>query len=378
MIQEVLTLDEGRIIAHVDTGAIKANIAALYSRTKGRAGIMAVLKADGYGHGAIPIARALEDLPHVSGYAVATAAEGCRITDAGLKKPVLILGPVFSKTYEQLAERDIRCSVCTVDALEAASKAKGTVRVHIPVDTGMSRIGIFPDDAGLDFVKRALSTKGVEVEGIFTHLATADEEDLSGALGQKKAFYDFTDRIKNETGISIPLLHCDNSAGALATDIGRANIIRAGIAMYGIRPSAETRMNDVTLRPALTLTSHVTHIKTVPAGTPVSYGGTFVTKKETVIATIPVGYGDGYPRELSGTGEVLIRRKRAPIIGRVCMDQLMADVSDIDGVEVTDRVTLIGSDGDETITLEELASRSGRFHYELLCGLSPRVPRLYL
>ena len=260
---------------------------------------------------------------------------------------------------------------------EALRQGK-VLKIHIKVDTGMSRIGISPDDAGLGFIRQVMELPGLEIEGIFTHFARADETDKSSAMGQFVRFGAFTERIRAELSLDIPLKHCANSAAIMELPETRMDLVRAGIALYGLWPSEEMDRSRISLRPLFRLYSHIVYVKTVPAGTPVSYGGTYVTKKKQRIATIPVGYGDGYPRGLSGKGDVLIRGRRAPVLGRVCMDQFMVDVTDIPEAKEGDLVTLIGRDGKEEITMEELGDISGRFNYELACDLGSRIPRVYM
>jgi alanine racemase len=264
---------------------------------------------------------------------------------------------------------------------QAAEKDGQPIHIHVAVDTGMSRIGITPDDKGLDFIRRALQLqdKGcICLEGIFTHFSRADETELDHTRGQLRRFSDFTARIEEELGYRIPLRHCSNSAGIIRLPESNFDLVRAGITLYGLWPSADVPRDPVPLKPVMSLQSHIVYVKTVPAGTQVSYGGTYVTAQEERIATVPVGYGDGYPRSLSNRGYVLIRGQKAPIRGRVCMDQMMVDVSHIPGVREGDTVTLIGQDGHLSITMEELGDLSGRFNYELACDISPRVPRVFV
>ena len=316
------------------------------------------------------------------GFAVATPEEAHILRMAGIEKPILILGYSFPYSYEMLAEEEIRPAVFREDCLEelsdAAQKAGKTIRVHIKVDTGMNRIGIRPDEDGLAFVRKVCGCKGIEVEGIFTHFYKSDEVDKTCAEGQLDIFLAFVDRVEKELGIEIPYKHCANSAAIMELPKSGLDLARAGIAMYGLYPSEEVSKTSVPLKAALSLYSTVVYVKDIRAGETVSYGGTFTAKKPMRVATVPVGYGDGYPRSLSGKGWVLIRGKKAPILGRVCMDQFMVDVTEIEGAAAGDKVVLLGADGQEYISAEELGELSGRFNYELVCDLCKRIPRVYL
>ncbi|MDE7249428.1 MAG: alanine racemase, partial [Lachnospiraceae bacterium] len=262
----------------------------------------------------------------------------------------------------------------------AALREKGVRKkamVHIKVDTGMSRIGIRANEEGVSFVKEAFDTEGIEIEGIFTHFARADENDKSFAENQLREFEEFIKKIRLETGKEFPIRHCSNSAGIIEIPRANMDMVRAGIILYGLWPSNQVEQNIVELTPALSLYSQIVYVKEIEAGTPVSYGGTFTAPSRMRIATIPAGYGDGYPRGLSGKGYVLVHGRKAPVLGRVCMDQFMIDVTDIPEAKQGDKVTLIGRDGQETITVEMLGELSGRFNYELVCNLGKRIPRVY-
>lgn len=371
-----------RVWAEIDLDAALFNMEAMHRNLKPGTRMTAVIKTDGYGHGALRIAEKLEPLDYLWGYAVATFEEAMELRSGGIQKPVLILGYVFPYCYEELSEYGIRPACFREDMLEelsmAAQKTGKKTAVHIAVDTAMSRIGVRPDDSGLSFVKKALETPGIEVEGIFTHFSKADETPEDNTKRQIREFTEFCDRIERELGYCVPIRHCSNSAGLIRFPEANLDMVRAGITLYGLWPSEEVPKDIVPLKPLLSLYSHVVYVKTVPAGTAVSYGGTFVTGRKTRLATIPVGYGDGYARGLSNKGEVLIRGKRVPICGRVCMDQFMVDVTDLPEVKEGDKVTLIGTDGEETITMEELGRVSGRFNYEFACDLSKRIPRVYV
>lgn len=370
-----------RVWAEVDLDAIWENMVHMKENIAENTKILAVIKTDGYGHGGVPIAKMLEQLDFMFGYAAATYEEAHVLREAGVKKPILILGYTFPYCYEELIREEIRPAVYRRDTVEelaaAAAKAGKKAKVHIKVDTGMGRIGITPDEEGLEFVRFLIEHPELEVEGIFTHFAKSDETDKTSANHQLELFQDFIKKIQTELGITIPVKHCSNSAAILEMPQANMDMVRAGITTYGLYPSEEVSKDIVPLRAAMSLYSHIVYCKTIHAGQSVSYGGLFTAQKDTRVATIPVGYGDGYPRSLSGKGYVLIRGKKAPILGRVCMDQFMVDISEIPGVMEGDKVTLLGVDGTERITAEELGELSGRFNYEFVCDLGKRIPRVY-
>ena len=371
-----------RVYATVDLDAICYNMEHMHANLKPGTRMIGVIKTDGYGHGAVPIGRELEKLDYVFGYAVATAEEASILRHAGLTKPILILGYTFPYCYEELIRQEIRPAVFRQDSIdelaECAAKLHKPAKVHIKVDTGMTRVGIRPDESGLAFVEKVLHTEGIELEGIFTHFARADETDKFCARMQLDRFRGFIRQIEETYDYSIPVKHCSNSAGIVELPEANMDVVRAGITLYGLWPSEEVSRNIVSLHPVLSLKSHIVYIKDVEAGVPISYGGTYITPKKMRVATIPVGYGDGYPRGLSNKGYVLIRGKKAPILGRVCMDQFMVSVEEIPDAKEGDEVTLIGTDGTEQITMEELGGLSGRFNYELACDLGKRIPRVYV
>lgn len=370
-----------RVYAAVDLSAVRFNMERMQETLSPGTKMIGVIKTDGYGHGAVPIGRELETLPYVFGYATATAEEAVLLRKAGLKKPILILGYTFPYSYEELVKQEIRPAVFRRDMLEELNACAGKLGkkafVHVKVDTGMSRIGIRPDEEGLAFMEWASKLPHIVIEGAFTHFARADEADKGPAEKQLSQFKEFLEKAERLIGKEIPMKHCSNSAGILTMPEANLSVVRAGITMYGLSPSGEVTKDILSLRPALSLKSCLVYVKEVEAGTPVSYGGTFVTEKRTRIGTVPVGYGDGYPRSLSNKGYVLIRGKKAKILGRVCMDQFMVDISDIPEAGEGDEVTLIGRDGEEEITMEMLGVLSGRFNYELACDLGKRIPRVY-
>ena len=370
-----------RIRADIDLDAVLYNMEQMHRNLKPGTKMMGVIKTDAYGHGAVQIGRELERLPYVFGMAAATAEEALILRACGIGKPILILGYVFPYAYEALIQKEVRMTVFRKDMIgeinECAGKMGKKAIVHIKVDTAMSRIGIKPDDSGISFIRECLSMEHITVEGIFTHFARADEKDKEAVLAQLRTFRDFLDLSAKETGYDFPIRHCSNSAGIVELREANMDMVRAGITLYGLWPSEEVSKDIVSLKPVLSLKSHIVYVKEIPKGTCVSYGGTFQAKRNMRIATVPAGYGDGYPRGLSNKGSVLILGKRAAVLGRVCMDQFMVDVTEIPEAAEGNEVTLIGRDGEDVITMEELGALSGRFNYELACDLGKRVPRVF-
>lgn len=368
-----------RVYATVDLDAVAANMESMRRNLAPGTQMLGVVKADGYGHGAVPIARALD--PYVLGYAVATIEEARILQRHGIQKPILILGVTHPGNYEELVKNRIRPAIFTYgQALPLSQEAcrQGTVaRIHLALDTGMSRIGMRPDREGADLAARIQALPGIEIEGMFTHFAKADERDKTAAVEQLARYQEFVELLK-EQGVEIPWKHCSNSAAIMGLPQAHLNLVRAGISIYGICPSDEVSREQVPLKPVMGLKSFVTYVKTLEAGAQVSYGGTFTATERMEVATVPVGYGDGYPRSLSGKGHVLIHGKEARILGRVCMDQFMVDVTGIPHVEPDTPVTLVGRDGDQEITVEDLEAMGGGFRYEIVCNLGKRVPRVYL
>lgn len=369
-----------RVCAEIDLDAVAYNMEQMKKRIGDNARLIGVIKTDGYGHGAVPIAEMFEEMDYVWGYAVACIGEAVVLRKNGIKKPILILGCVFPDEYETMIEYDIRAAVYTEQMAEAMSET--AVRMgkkayfHIKVDTGMGRIGFQVNEESADVIERISRLPNVCIEGMFTHFAKADEKDKTYTLQQHEKFMWMKAEMEKRN-ISILYFDCDNSAGIIDFPDMKHDLARAGISTYGMYPSDEVNKSAVDLKPALRLTSHVSFVKEVEPGTSISYGGTFVAPEKMKVATIPVGYGDGYPRSLSNKGSVLIHGKRAKILGRVCMDQFMADVTGIPETEFMDEVTLIGKDGSDEITVEELSDLSGRFNYEFVCCLGRRIPRVY-
>ena len=360
----------------IDLDAISENFNAIAAKAK--VPVMAVIKADAYGHGAIEVARLLQD--RAAFFGVSSMLEATELRRAGLTNPILILGHTPVKAFSTAIREGIRPTIFRYEdavALSEAAAAEGIpAAFHFAVDTGMSRIGFQATEEDADVCARIAKLPGLVPEGIFSHFATADCEDLSRSREQAKRFDMFCHMLKAR-GVELPIRHLNNSAGIMNFD-AHYEMVRAGIVTYGMYPSEEVSPDLLALKPALQFLSKVTFVKTLPAGREISYGGTYTTAKETRVATVPVGYADGYRRSLSGKFHVLIHGKKAPILGRVCMDQMMVDVSDIPETRPGDRVTLVGTDGAETITMEQIAAAADSFNYEFVCGISRRVPRIYV
>ena len=367
-----------RTYCEIDLKAIRENYINIKKKTGDKAMTMAVIKADGYGHGAVPIAKEIEHLDYVYGYAAATVEEGMILRNNGIQKPILILGYIFPDQYEEVIQAEICPSVFTLEMAKelsaAAEKVGKDCRMHFAVDTGMSRIGYQVTEEAADEMAQIAKLPHMIVEGIFTHFAKADEYDKTFTKEQIQKFKKMI-AMMEDRGVSIPVKHCSNSAGIAEIREANMDMVRAGITLYGMWPSEEVAHN-ISLHPVMSLKSHIAFVKTLEKGRKISYGGIYETPSEKRIATIPVGYADGYARGLSNKGYVLIHGKKAPICGRVCMDQFMVDVTEIPEAKEGDPVTLLGKDGSECITMEELGELSGRFNYEFACLITPRVPRI--
>lgn len=373
-------MQNSRVYAGINLSAVLHNLEEMHKNINNDTKIVAVIKTDGYGHGALPIAKAIEQVPYLWGYAVATADEAMALVDDGRKKPILILGISFAEQFDAIVRNDIRPCVCdfeTAKKLSEIAVSKNKIcHIHIKIDTGMSRIGFQVNQETANIIFEISKLPKIKIEGLFTHFANADESDKYLTNCQMDLFGQMCTMLK-ERGIDIPIKHCSNSAGIVDIPEANMNMVRAGIILYGLWPSDEVNKNNIDLEPVMSLKSHISYVKDLEAGRRVSYGGTYITPETQKIATVPVGYGDGYARSLSNKGYVLVRGQRAPICGRICMDQFMIDVSHIEGVRVGDAVTLLGQDGKERITMEELGDISERFNYEFACLITPRVPRVY-
>ena len=359
----------------IDLDCIARNFDAV--QAKAGVPVMVVVKADAYGHGAVQIARQLQD--RCAFFGVSSISEALELRRGGIRTPILILGHTPSAAFGLAVEQDIRPSIFSLEGAkklsEEACRQGKTAAFHFALDTGMSRIGFQADEQAADDCAEAARLPGVFAEGLFSHFATADCADLTKARAQAELFDRFVDMLK-ERGLQIPICHLDNSAGVMNFS-RHYDMVRSGIVTYGLYPSEEVEKNLLALEPAMVWRSRITHVKTLPAGREISYGGTFVTDKPTVVATVPVGYADGYRRSLSGKFYVLVHGVKAPILGRICMDQMMVDVSNVPDVAVGNKVVLMGEDRGQRITAQELAEAAGTFPYELICGISRRVPRYY-
>ncbi len=368
-----------RTYALIDLGAVRHNITAERKRVGEGVKIMAVIKANAYGHGDIEVAEALDGL--VDAYGVAIPEEALRLRKNGVKKMLLILGYSGKDWFEDIIREEISQTVYSYSMAkqlsDIAANMGETAKIHIKIDTGMSRIGFMPVKDNIDVIRAISELPGIQIEGAFTHFARADEETSEAAREPYEKFMIFLGELENR-GVHIPIRHAANSASIIQFPESRLDMVRSGITTYGLYPSEKVSRDILHIIPALQWKSQVSFVKRIHPGTSVGYGGTFTASRETVVATIPVGYADGVKRDLSGKGHVLIRGQYAPIIGKICMDQFMVDVTEIDDISEGDTVTLIGTDGEHKISVEEVAELSHSFNYEYVCGISARVPRKYI
>ena len=359
----------------IDLDTVSAN----FDRIAAKAGtpVMAVIKADAYGHGAIQVAKLLRHKCNFFG--VSSMLEALELRQAGLDNPILILGQTPVAAFPEAIRLGIRPAIFhyadAVALSQEAVRQNVIAPFHFAVDTGMSRLGFQATEEAADLCAQIAQLPNLDTEGLFSHFDTADCPDLSAARQQAELFDRF-DAMLKQRGVEIRLRHMDNSAGLMNFD-WHYEMVRAGIVIYGMYPSGDVDPALLNVNPALQWHSRVTHVKQLEPGRAISYGGTFVTDRPMTVATIPVGYADGYRRSLSGKFYVLIRGRRAPILGRICMDQMVVDVTGIPGVHVNDKVVLVGRDGNEEITMEQISAAADSFNYEFVCGISRRVPRFY-
>lgn len=366
-----------RCYASVDMDAIDYNLAQIQGIMAPGVKTMVVIKADGYGHGAIPVAKHLEG--KVDYFAVACTYEAQELRAAGIKAPILVLSYTTPACYKDLLDGDLTACIYNLDEarlLSAAALESGKqVKVHAAVDTGMGRVGVEPTEEGADIIAAIAALPGIEMEGLFSHYACADTADKRDRDAQTHLFDEFISMLE-QRGVEIPIKHICNSAGTMESD-KQYDMCRVGIAMYGLYPSEEMDKSKIDLRPAMEVVGHVIHVKTVPAGYKIGYGHIYTTPSEKKIATVSIGYADGYNRCMTGVGYVLIRGKKAPVVGKVCMDQMMVDVTDIADVAVEDIAVILGKSGDLEISAETLGEMCYSFSYEVVCTFTSRVKRVY-
>ena len=367
-----------RAEARISLDAIMHNMEAMYARVPDSTQMVAVIKSDGYGHGAVEIAQEIEPKDYLYGFAVATLEEGIQLRQHGIKKPIMVLGFVFPPQYENAIRQGLMVPIFTTEAAKALSdtavKMGKAAPFQLAVDTGMNRIGLSVSEESVKEAAEITRLPGIHAEGMFTHFFASDSADKTSANRQFEKFKWFYEQLQEE-GVQIPHVHCSNSAALIDMPYAAMDLVRAGITLYGLAPSDE--VTDIGLMPVMELVARVSYIKTVPMGETISYGGIYTAPSDRRIATIGFGYADGYPRSLSNKGYVLLHGKKAPICGRVCMDQFMVDVTDIPDAKIGDEAVLVGRSGDECITMEKLGDLSGRFNYEFACDIGKRVPRVF-
>ncbi len=368
-----------RTWVEIDLDALKCNFDAVRRMLPENMKILTVVKANAYGHGAVGVSKFLEDKADY--LAVAATDEAIEIRKSGVSCPILVLGHIPYGDYDNIVKYNITPTISDFYEAEllsrAAEKADVIAPLHIAVDTGMNRIGFACDDASIEEIKKIKTLSGVRIEGIFSHFAAADTADKTYTKMQSEKFDAFVSKLSHE-GVDIPIKHLYNSA-AIADLEKKYDMVREGIILYGLKPSDEVEFNNITVpKPVMSMKTRVVQVKTLPAGVSISYGCTYTTEKETRVATLCAGYADGVTRVLSNNGEVLIRGKRARIIGRVCMDQFMVDVTDIPDVQAGDTATIFGTDGKESISVDEIAKKANTINYEIICNINSRVTRVYM
>lgn len=363
-------------VAEIDLEALAFNYRQIRKRVPKGTAILAVVKADAYGHGALPVSLKLERLG-VEFLGVAISEEGIALRKEGVKAPILVLGGFFPGEEELVIRYHLTPVIFDVGSLmrlsRAAERKRKRVKVHLKVDTGLGRLGVWYDRFPV-FLRKVKRIPNIEVEGLLSHFSMTDREEDYTSF-QWRRFQQALD-LACEEGLKCRYVHMANSANLILFPEYSGNMVRPGIVLYGSYPTTEME-KLIQLKPVLTLKTSIPFIKSVPAGTRISYGGTFVTRRESLMAILPIGYADGYSTRLSNQGEVLIREKRAPVVGRVCMDLIVVDVTDIPGVSTGDEVVLIGRQGREQITADEIAKKIGSISYEVLCLIGKRVPRVY-
>ncbi len=368
-----------RTWAEIDLDAIRFNFKEVKSKSKADK-IMGIIKADAYGHGVAEVARVLTE-EGAYGFGVATADEAIELRRYGIKLPILILGVIFKEDYHSIIKEDISFAIANEQSAKEASMAAKELNknalVHIKLDTGMGRIGFGCNDESIDAIERISKMDNIYLEGIFSHMSKADETDKTYANGQFEKFKNMCDLLEKRN-ITFPIRHLANSASIATLDHTHFDMVRMGIVTYGLNPSDEVNENHITLKPAMTLKSRITHIKTITEDSYISYGGHYKARKGQKIATVAIGYADGFSRVLSGKAKVLVSGKKVPVVGNICMDQCMIDVTGIDNINLGDEVIIFGSDGNNTISVDSVALLLGTINYEVVCSVARRVPRAYI
>ena len=374
-------LNYTRGYAEINLNAIISNLQQMQEQISNDTKMMLIVKADGYGHGADPIAKLFEQEEQVWGYGVATVDEGILLRNAGIKKPILVLGCVFPDQYGAVIKHDIRINIYNKEMAHEIGKyarmAQKKALIHIKIDSGMSRLGFLCNENSVQDILEVAKSTDIQVEGIFTHFSKADESDKTYTKEQYMKFQQIINKLET-LGLTFQYKHCSNSAAIIDHPECNMDLVRVGIALYGLYPSDEVQKEKIILEPALSWISSIASVKTIPHGTKVSYGGIYEALHDIRVATIPMGYADGYARALSNKGYVLIEGKKAKIIGKICMDQFMVDITDIPEADFMTPVVLIGKSKNEYLYIEELSSISDKFNYEFICGISKRIPRVYI
>lgn len=365
--------------AEVDLDILANNMREI-KRVSNSEEIIAIIKADGYGHGAVDIAPVLLE-NGANRFGVAVITEAIELRESGITVPIMILGFTPPTLYERILQYDIEQTMYTFSDAEALSKvavSKNKIgKVHIALDTGMGRIGFLPNEESLQEIFNISKLPNIEVVGLFTHFSCADDFDKTYSQLQIKKYNEFNEKLLN-LGVNIPIKHLSNSAAVIDLPTVHYNAVRPGIILYGYYPSQEVQKDKVKVKPVMSIKANIVHIKTLGKGEYISYGRTFITKRESIIATLPIGYADGFTRLLFEKAKVIVGGKLAPVVGRICMDQCMIDITNIEGVKVGDEVILIGEDGyNNVITADDIANQLGTISYEVVCAVSKRVPRVY-
>ena len=372
--------DEERVLALIDLDALEYNIKSIRKKTPEGTGIIGVIKADAYGHGSVEVAQVLLE-NGADWFAVAVVDEGLNLRKHGINAPILLLGYTPELRFEDVINNGFIQTMYSYEMAEKLSKTAvrlgKTAVVHIKIDTGMGRIGYRVNDEAADEIVRISKLPGIEVNGMFTHFAASDEADKAYTNMQFERFMKM-DKMLKDRGLNIPIRHAANSAAIMDIDSMMLNMVRPGIILYGAYPSDEVVKENLDLRPVMSIKTHVSFVKEVEKGDCISYGRTYTAPDKRKIATIPVGYADGFIRAYAKDGKVLIKGKFAPIVGRICMDQFMVDVTDIDDVKINDEVVLMGTQGENSITADDIAKVLNTINYEVFCTLSKRVPRQYI